>query len=579
MAAILKLMLFAFSSIGWWEIVRKHSKIDAYFIPSFVIAAQVCFLFCCGLANLLLEGVCFLYFAGFAALFYNIRTRAGFSSFIKAYWNLGFLFLGIMLAVTALFVRGKAFTYIDNFTHWGLVVKQMLTVDRYPNFKDALIAFQEYPLGSSTYVYFFSRLISTSESAQMLAQAYMMFACFLPVFSYSKPNSVGSFLAALVSMNLILYYVIDNNVLQLLVDTLIALAGMCGILFALRYCGSEGVKRNIIFAAFYAVFVIQIKNSGIFFALIIFAILLCNIRKGQARARIISVSAALFSILLWHKHCAYVFPAAASSQHALTFSRFKDVLTEKSYYECVDICKAMVKFSVELKDIWLLVLLFVLLGIIIALFAKSQLVLYRRVLVASALLYTAYQIGLLGMYLFSMEGYEAKVLTCSYRYTGTVIVAILYLYTALSIKTISSIEKNKKFLAVAVTAAISVSICLFSVFTRGSANFFPAFAPSSPERVRIETAKAEYELPEGKSYCILAPSLGGGNYIYYMCRYVFMSANVEACTSVESEEALDEINSEYILNLYEDNDIVDGWIQKNYPEQAGERVIVCNNNS
>lgn len=258
MITALKLILFALSTVGWWELIRRHSNIDVYFIPGLTVAIQVTILFCCGLANLLPEGVYVLYFAGFVALFFSVRTRESFSSFIKSYWNLGFLFLGLMLTVTALFVRGRVITYIDNYTHWGLVVKQMLMVDRYPNFKDALITFQEYPLGSSTYVYFFAKLISKSESAQMLAQAYMMFACFLPVFSYSKPKSVGGFLVALVSMNLILYYVPDNNVLQLLVDTLLALAGISGILFALKYCGPEGEKRNIFLSAFYAIFLLQI---------------------------------------------------------------------------------------------------------------------------------------------------------------------------------------------------------------------------------------------------------------------------------------------------------------------------------
>lgn len=579
MITALKLILFALSTVGWWELIRRHSNIDVYFIPGLTVAIQVTILFCCGLANLLPEGVYVLYFAGFVALFFSVRTRESFSSFIKSYWNLGFLFLGLMLTVTALFVRGRVITYIDNYTHWGLVVKQMLMVDRYPNFKDALITFQEYPLGSSTYVYFFAKLISKSESAQMLAQAYMMFACFLPVFSYSKPKSVGGFLVALVSMNLILYYVPDNNVLQLLVDTLLALAGISGILFALKYCGPEGEKRNIFLSAFYAIFLLQIKNSGIFFALIILAILLRSVRKGQSRARMLSVLAALASLLLWHKHCGYVFPSAAVSQHAFSLSRFRDVFAEKSLYECVEIGKAMIKFSVELKDVWLVVALFVVLGIFIALFAESQLTIYWKTLIASAILYTVYQIGLLGMYLFSMKGYEATVLTCNYRYTGTVIVAILYLYTVLSVKTISVMEANKRLISAAVSVAISASICVFSVLTKGSVNCFTAYAPSSPERLWVEAAKAEYDLPEGKSYCILAPSLGGGDYTYYVCRYVFMTGNIEAYTSVDSEEALDGINSDYILNLYQDNNVVDDWISKNYPEQAGERVIICNNNS
>lgn len=78
------------------------------------------------------------------------------------------------------------FVHYDNFSHWALVVKKIIETNRFPNGFDEIITFKEYPLGSAIFIYFFTKFTNTNESTQMLAQAYMMLVCIMPLFSNTK---------------------------------------------------------------------------------------------------------------------------------------------------------------------------------------------------------------------------------------------------------------------------------------------------------------------------------------------------------------------------------------------------------
>ena len=92
--------------------------------------------------------------------------------------------MSTILFIMLVYVKGKVFGGYDNFFLWGIVVESMLNTNRFPNFEDAIIEFQEYPLESSSYIYFVAKLVSTNESIWMFAQIYMMLSCILPIFYF-----------------------------------------------------------------------------------------------------------------------------------------------------------------------------------------------------------------------------------------------------------------------------------------------------------------------------------------------------------------------------------------------------------
>lgn len=233
--SVIKPLLFIISMIGFFELIRivTADKINRCFLPSMTIALQVSILFLAGILNLLPEMTYALYITGFIGLAHAAWKKKGLG-FLRDYISVSAFFLVLVMMVLAVYVKGKIFTGYDNFSHWALVVRSMLETNRYPNFLDTVIYFQEYPLGSSTYIYFFAKLVGESESVQMLAQAYMITAAALPLFAFAKRNSFLPAAVMLVLVNLLFLYIIP--VVDLLVDMLLSVTGVCGMTFAALYC-------------------------------------------------------------------------------------------------------------------------------------------------------------------------------------------------------------------------------------------------------------------------------------------------------------------------------------------------------
>lgn len=572
MASFIKLILFCFSNVGFWEIIRRHSKIHVYFLPSLTIAFQTVLLFFAGLLNFLPEMVLFLYLMGFFGLGCYLYKDRNFSLF-KTYMKTGFVFLAIVSGIMLIFLRGKVFASYDNFSHWALVVREMLETNRFPNFTDTIITFTEYPLGSSSYIYYFSKLISPSESIQMMAQVYMMLSCIIPLFVFAKKNVLAATAVILAATNF--FFVYNIRTTELLVDTLLPLVGMCGLLFAYFACWKSDEKINYFYAALYVVQLIQIKNSGIFFAVLISILMAASIKKNrESMMALISILLPYVSLLLWQKHCAYVFAESEVSKHAMTTENYSAVFGMKTAEEIRMICAAMLKFTLTWKDVWLTGIFILLTGLLVWCFAPKVRRIFIRLTVLSAIIYIIYQAGMLGMYLFSMPGKEATSLASVERYTKTILIAILYMMLISVIRTISCARLKKVHIPIA--AAIFGGFLCFLYFSGGVIHTALDYSDNASERKWIESAKEDYAVPDGKSYCILIPK-EDGRYTYYLGKYIFRSGNISTFVA-DTVEGLEKITEEYIFVYDQENPIVTEWIQNNYPEQYGNQVIVRGEN-
>lgn len=570
---LLRLFLFGISTFGSFELIRKvcNDKVNIYFLPSLTIAIQVSILFLAGIFNLLPEATVGLYFIGFVSVidyFYKNKNI----SFIKSYINIGYIVMLVLLLILAVYLKGKIFVQYDNFSHWAIVVRRMLEVNRYPNFDDTVIMFQEYPLGSATYIYFFTKLTCTSESVQMLAQSYMMLAAILPLYSFAKKNH-GAVSIVIVSF---VNYVFLYNILitDLLVDTLLPVVGVCGLLFTYLHC-KDGEKINFYFSAFYMVEIIQIKNSGIFFVAFIAIQLFIFARKNKELLHgIICVGIPFLSLILWQKHCKYVFEFAETSKHAMTVKNYTSVFGGKSHEDIMKICSSLFKFAITYKETWITVGIAVIIGILTLLVNKGIKKSFFKVVVVSLVIYVVYQLGMLAMYLFSMPGEEATSLAAIERYTKTILIAIIYLNMISVVQLISKAAK-KKILTIITTVCTFVTFFAVRYISSGSINSMKTVVQNevvATERNWIEDACTEYAVPMHESYCILIPSEDFG-YAYYLGKYIFQSTDI-GTTVVQSEEQLNNVVAKYIFVYDQDNENVNNWIQKNYPEQLGNKVII-----
>jgi hypothetical protein len=571
MIVLLKLLLFVISTIGSFELIRRisNNKVNIYFLPSLIIAIQVTILFLAGILNLLYEATIELYLLGFVGIIYSIYKDKNIS-FLKNYINVGYTVFLILFLILAVYLKGKIFTHYDNFSHWALVVKKMLEVNRYPNFKDTLIKFQEYPLGSATYIYFFAKLTSESESVQMLAQCYMMLATILPLYSFVKKNKLAVSLVIVSFINYIFLYNIE--ITDLLVDTLLPLVGACALFFTYLHC-KDGEKINYYLASFYMVQLIQIKNSGIFFVAFIVLQMIIFVRKNKDYHKLylyVSIAIPFISLILWQKHCNYVYLSAEYSKHAMTISNFYDVFQGKAIDDIKQIFISLLKYMVSYKEVWITFGFIVLTGILIFLTRKELKKSFNKVLTFSIILYIVYGFGMLAMYIFSMPLNEAIGLASIDRYTKTILIAILYLNMVITVKIISELSDKK---LVTITATLSfVSYFVGMYISSGSINTVVQNEVDSSERNWIVNVSTKYNVPMYETYCILIPSKDSG-YTSYLCKYIFQTNDVTTIV-VDSEDDLKEISSKYIFIYDQDNKIINSWVQANYPEQYGNEVII-----
>lgn len=545
-----------------------NGKIEAFFLPSLAIAFQTAILFLSGILNLLPEAAMGLYLLGFCTLLYEIRKKAsGYAaSILSTYRNPCYATFLLILLASAIYLRGKVFTHYDNFSHWALVVQEMLTNDRFPNFKDRLIQFQEYPLGSSVFVYFFAKQTSPpAESIQMLAQTYMMASAVLPLFAFAKKHSLP--VCVLVISFTYLAFNFNTFITDLLVDSLLPLVGACSLSFALLHCRKGCTRTELLYSALYGIQLIQIKNAGVFFA----AILTLAALKGawQHRYRLhclLLLALPYLSLLLWQKHCAYVFNSALTTKHTMSFAYYADVSRQKSISEMITIFKLVVKFSLVWKITWLTVAYCVLSSSLILLLGRRKDAL--KLFLFSAGLYTVYQLSLLAMYLFSMPTSEAIELASIERYTKTILLFLVYLNTIPVVRLLS--EPSPKRSAAILCSVFPLFFLLLYMPEHSIRAVLPHTA-SAEARSWLETAVNNYQVPNEDSYSIFLTYSDSG-YNYYLMRYRFRSIAVSATDAADLEEEAD-LSAHYIFVTDPNDTDIRQWVQTHFPDQVGNQVI------
>ena len=170
-----------------------------------------------------------------------------------------------------------------------------------------------------------------------------------------------------------------------------------------------------------------------------------------------------------------------------------------------------------------------------------------------------------------MPGEGAVNLAAIDRYTKTILVAILYVIMIPAVQLVSQTDA-KKALTFFTTACISASFFVGMYISSGTINTVIQNKTDATERNWIENAGKKYGVPMYNSYCILIPSADSG-YASYLGKYIFQS-NAVSTEVVESEENLNNISAKYIFVYDQTNEVINAWIQKNYPEQIGNEVIV-----
>lgn len=553
---LLKILGFICSFLGFLFIAKR--KIQDYFAPLFIISTLTLIIYLAGLLHILYPASIVLYILGILCFFY---------SFFKGYCTISFTLPNLCFFIGSFFFLSfllKAnFIHYDNFSHWALVVKDMLETNAFPTRASTIIDFKNYPLGSSSWIYYGCLFLGHLPGTMLFLQGTLIFSCFYSFFaiiSEKKRFLLYTFLAA--GCSLLSLFNITIRINNLLVDFLLPILCLSGI--AILYTLRNDLKKTWILIPILGLLGI-VKNTGAIFILFVvcYYVYLCFQQKEKKYIPIFLTS--YIPILLWQIHMKLEFSgmknkfdlASASSQQKTTKEIIK--IAQLYLHSCFDI------HTRQALGIFVFDLVAILACIFTYKFLNKKLALIK-VLVASNAMLILYYTGILGMYIFSMPLDEALYLAGFERYASSIVIlfcGILTLCATIDLENSFSIKmgdhydykafysiKTKKYYQIAVM--ITLAICMITLLSEYNGliynqNLYKESLPYQVKQVTRDHWKSKGKIDHHK-YLVYASdneSQVTNYYLQYITRYMLFADHVDGiCLFYEDN----------IVNLLKDYD-------------------------
>jgi len=587
---------------GYMMFTREKLKLQAEFTPVFVCSAIACIVYFCGLAGFLLPGSAAVLVAGviqfFFFLIWMIRNRS-FESFRLSLFQAGF-------AVGSLFFFQLLLTsrliHYDNFSHWAIVVKQMLSTNAFPDASSALIDFKNYPLGSSSFLYFICRFAGNSQGIMLAAQGLLIFACFYAMFGViteKKRFLLFAFTAA--GCSLLSIFNITIRITNLLVDFLLPIYTL--VLFVMIYRYQWEIKKACISIIPVAGLLMIIKNTGIIFGGIGLFFLIYIWLKNRYQplwknglAVILSTGTAFLPYLLWNIHMAVKFQGV-ENKFEVSADSIRSVSGGKSPKEVHQIVALFVKSVFDITSRPAMGILgfhvaAIIASVLAAFLLKKSWNLWKA-LIALDVVLMGYYLGILGLYIFSMPIDEALRLAGFERYASSIVVLFaggLVLCAAVDIeksfyyktgelpayqafKTVESKDRYQKGVIIFIALAITILLSEYN----GMQTIRRSYKTTLPYKVYQVTGDRWYSdgrVDESRYlfYASDADSQVTDYYLQYIGKYMLYASNVDGICAFYEDNLINLLNSYDYLAMVESDGEAKHLLKKYFGVSGQEGV-------
>lgn len=555
-----RFFLLIISMMGYVGLLMRRLHIHAAFAPAIFCAGVSSVLFAAGILNLL-PLTAFLVFVAGLVLFALDAKNAAVRGNNRPQPAGCIVLYAVLLLFFFLHLKDAHYTHYDNFSHWALVVREILLTDRMPCYKDTLLFFKSYPLGSALTIYYVCKIIGNSEACYLFAQAMMSISFLLPLAAFVKKKWQSVILVFLFGI----YALISNiSIYDLLVDTVMPLAAVAAVCLILY---EEKASRETILAlAPLMIFLIQVKSSGLFFAASCWGIwIIKNLSAVRGDRRLFlhfalyDVGLPLASFLIWHKHVRLVFDPLEDALHVVSFSYYSTQLSQKTASIIRDIWKALVAcvFSVDGRTFALMALICVMLAILFfsskdSRRRKALLILLGEIL----FLFASYIVGLFAMYIFSMPVAQLDFRTGLPGFDRYMCSGLLFLYGLSIIYALKYLPELNRF-----AAALLVALCLLPVYRCRSAlnTLVTRQDYQSTDRFRFVTLLEDNNVKGERCYALYQTN--NDSYYYYLSAYELRSL---CCDWFSCEKNYEELKEKYnYLIILEQDEQIQNWLTAN----------------
>lgn len=559
---LIRLLFLFVSCYGYLQYLRRSIRLE--FCIGLLFSGIGSILFLAGILNLLREATWCIWLLGLFLAGLSVKRKERAANLL----SFGTIFF-LALAVFFLFqLRGSKFLHYDNFSHWAVVSRIVTQQSRFPNYSDSNILFTSYPLGSAAFIFYITETLGArSEWMQMYAQTILITGMLVSLFAFAH-NPIQTLTAAFCSVFLLCG---NGRVFDLLVDCLLPVTALSATAMVIYY--GRDFSRKLLLTVPYAIFLVGIKNSGVFFVIVLYCYLWITLRKENIPLKtwLVLLSAPALTLVLWQKHVDAMFYKGMLSKHSLSIAYFRFVFQYKSGADIQYIAAQMAKKVFSTSNRVLLALLFgLLIWLVWKYIMKASCEDMSKTLLLAVCAYVLYQIGTLGMYLFSMHGDEAMTLAGYSRYHHTIVLFVVGLILMETIQGISVMKETSLRNLVQIGTLLAVLVLSYYVIDPNFSSFHKQQLENT-DRLKFDQLIEQYQIPSGADYLILtSEDRNDSGYLFFMSQYL-LSSHTVAVQPGKDLNTIDLSQYNYII-VFEETEETAAFLSELSPDGA---PVVC----
>lgn len=535
---VLRFFLFCLSTYGYRIYIERKFGYPSKLSLIVIFCANIIVLYIASLLGFLSGTAIAMFLIGLLLFSVNLFRHKNdskirlFSLDLTRIWMVGyFLIFSVILLQSSL-------VHYDNFSHWAVIVKYLITEASLPTATTGIISFTSYPIGSSLFVYYVTLIVGYHEGVMLLGQFMLIMAALYSLFSVIRDSSRTLMTSSLfLTIALFNYFNIAIRMNNLLVDFILPLLALAAV------SGIYVLRKNFLLSSIHTILLLSVlaivKNSGLFFVVIVLLYYLYtsikNFNKEQSKIILLVVgtgSTVMFSIstfILWEVHVKNTFTEEVS-KHSVNISSYQDIFAEKTNEITTQIIHTFTStvidwHSLSTQGIIFVNVIFIGAYLIIRVGFKRKNSLIKMLFLTDAIV-ILYYIGILGMFLFSMPIEEALVLAGFERYASSMVIFSLGILSITLVQEMDSLlyeqtiamRNHRSYKSIKTKKYYQYSSILLLFFSTG-------LILSESNGMMFSNKNYENEIP------YLIKNITGDNQVLNNASYLIVSADKESIDS------------------------------------------------
>lgn len=163
-----RILILLLSFIGYTVYLKKKFDLRVEFAPIVICSSIGIIMFLAGIFHIMPIATYAIIIIGLIQLRLIRKDSFNLEEILK---------LSIFTLIVLCFfnyLKDALFIHYDNFSHWALVVREMLETNALPTSASKLIEFNAYPTGTAGFIYFVSKIVGNTDGIKAFGQTLIL---------------------------------------------------------------------------------------------------------------------------------------------------------------------------------------------------------------------------------------------------------------------------------------------------------------------------------------------------------------------------------------------------------------------